>query len=107
MALSSDARRICLSIPRPARQIHEKSIKNRLEFAGLCRRAQPLDTVEKSPYSLPNSLRPGFEGPRVRDGMHLLQGERIVKSFGGVRALNGVDFHVAEGEIVGLIVPNR
>lgn len=38
--------------------------------------------------------------------MHLLQGQRIVKSFGGVTALNGVDFHVAKGEIVGLIGPN-
>lgn len=38
--------------------------------------------------------------------MHLLRGERITKNFGGVRALNGVDFHISEGEIVGLIGPN-
>jgi branched-chain amino acid transport system ATP-binding protein len=38
--------------------------------------------------------------------MHLLEGRQVSKSFGGVRALNRVDFHVDEGEIVGLIGPN-
>lgn len=38
--------------------------------------------------------------------MSLLEGYGIVKHFGGLAALNGVDFHVDEGEIVGLIGPN-
>ena len=33
-------------------------------------------------------------------------GDRIVKEFGGVRALGGVDFHIEEGEIVSVIGPN-
>jgi branched-chain amino acid transport system ATP-binding protein len=36
----------------------------------------------------------------------LLEGHGLSKSFGGVRALNDVDFDIAEGTIVGLIGPN-
>jgi len=36
----------------------------------------------------------------------VLRGERISKHFGGISALTNVDFHVEEGEILGLIGPN-
>src|SRR5580700_6221113 len=36
----------------------------------------------------------------------VLKVERLEKSFGDVRAVNGVSFHVAPGEIVGLLGPN-
>ncbi len=38
--------------------------------------------------------------------MHLLEGEKVTKYFGGLAAVSGVDFFVDEGEIVGLIGPN-
>jgi len=38
--------------------------------------------------------------------MSLLETNRVSKSFGGVRALDSVDFSVAQGEIAGLIGPN-
>ncbi len=36
----------------------------------------------------------------------MLKGENVSKFFGGIAALTHVDFHVDEGEIVGLIGPN-
>jgi branched-chain amino acid transport system ATP-binding protein len=36
----------------------------------------------------------------------VLRGERISKHFGGISALTNVDFHVEEGEVLGLIGPN-
>ncbi len=36
----------------------------------------------------------------------LLKVDRLAKSFGGVRALDGIDFALAPGELVGLIGPN-
>ena len=36
----------------------------------------------------------------------ILQATRVSKSFGGLRALSKVDFHINEGEILGLIGPN-
>jgi branched-chain amino acid transport system ATP-binding protein len=36
----------------------------------------------------------------------LVEGKNLSKSFGGLTAVKGVDFHLAEGEIVGLIGPN-
>jgi len=36
----------------------------------------------------------------------MLKGENVTKRFGGLTALSSVDFHVEEGEIVGLIGPN-
>jgi ABC-type branched-subunit amino acid transport system ATPase component/ABC-type branched-subunit amino acid transport system permease subunit len=44
-------------------------------------------------------------GPRTRAGT-LLRATGLQKAFGGVRAVDGVDLRVREGEIVGLIGPN-
>jgi len=38
--------------------------------------------------------------------MPLLEGQDVCRFFGGLRALSGVNFHVDEGEIMGLIGPN-
>lgn len=38
--------------------------------------------------------------------MNLLKVERLSKSFGGLKAVNNLDFDVEEGEIVGIIGPN-
>jgi branched-chain amino acid transport system ATP-binding protein len=38
--------------------------------------------------------------------MPLLEGEGVTKYFGGLVAVSNVDFHVEQGEIVGLIGPN-
>jgi branched-chain amino acid transport system ATP-binding protein len=37
---------------------------------------------------------------------HVLEGNQLYKSFGGLMATNGVDFHLEGGEILGLIGPN-
>jgi len=36
----------------------------------------------------------------------MLRGERLTKSFGGLRAVSSLDFKIQKGEIVGLIGPN-
>ena len=38
--------------------------------------------------------------------MHLLEGKGVTKYFGGLAAVADVDFHVDQGEVVGLIGPN-
>jgi branched-chain amino acid transport system ATP-binding protein len=38
--------------------------------------------------------------------MHILEGEKLTKNFGGLTAVSDVDFYVDKGEIVGLIGPN-
>ena len=38
--------------------------------------------------------------------MYILEGEGVTKYFGGLAAVDDVDFHVDEGEVVGLIGPN-
>jgi branched-chain amino acid transport system ATP-binding protein len=38
--------------------------------------------------------------------MSILEGEDITKYFGGLAAVSAVDFHVNQGEVVGLIGPN-
>ncbi len=38
--------------------------------------------------------------------MRILEGERVTKYFGGLAAISNVDFHVHQGEILGLIGPN-
>jgi len=38
--------------------------------------------------------------------MPILEGEGVTKHFGGLAALSSVDFHVGQGEVVGLIGPN-
>ncbi|HEY97570.1 MAG TPA: ABC transporter ATP-binding protein [Dehalococcoidia bacterium] len=38
--------------------------------------------------------------------MYILEGEGVTKYFGGLAAVDGVDFRVDQGEVVGLIGPN-
>jgi branched-chain amino acid transport system ATP-binding protein len=38
--------------------------------------------------------------------MKILEAKRVTKTFGGLIAVNNVDFHIEEGEIVSLIGPN-
>ena len=38
--------------------------------------------------------------------MHILEGEKVTKYFGGLAAISDVDFYVDQGEVVGLIGPN-
>jgi branched-chain amino acid transport system ATP-binding protein len=38
--------------------------------------------------------------------MPILEGEKVTKYFGGLAAVSNVDFHVDQGEILGLIGPN-
>ncbi|HXZ30010.1 MAG TPA: ATP-binding cassette domain-containing protein, partial [Dehalococcoidia bacterium] len=38
--------------------------------------------------------------------MQILEGQDVTKFFGGLAAVSSVDFHVDQGEIVGLIGPN-
>ena len=38
--------------------------------------------------------------------MRILEGQGVTKNFGGLAAVSNVDFHVDQGEIVGLIGPN-
>jgi len=38
--------------------------------------------------------------------MSILEGEQVTKYFGGLAAVSNIDFHVDQGEIVGLIGPN-
>jgi branched-chain amino acid transport system ATP-binding protein len=42
----------------------------------------------------------------ARRNMQILTVEKLCKSFGGLKAINNLDFHVDEGEIVGIIGPN-
>jgi branched-chain amino acid transport system ATP-binding protein len=41
-----------------------------------------------------------------QSNMRILEGQGVSKYFGGLAAVSNVDFHVEEGEIVGLIGPN-
>ncbi len=38
--------------------------------------------------------------------MQILEGKQVTKYFGGLAAISGVNFHVEQGEILGLIGPN-
>jgi ABC-type branched-subunit amino acid transport system ATPase component len=45
-------------------------------------------------------------GEEFQEGKVILRGDTVVKDFGGLRAVNNVDFEVRAGEIVGLLGPN-
>jgi branched-chain amino acid transport system ATP-binding protein len=38
--------------------------------------------------------------------VHILEGEKVTKYFGGLAAISDVDFYIDQGEVVGLIGPN-
>ena len=52
------------------------------------------------------AARRADDAPRSREGRALLQARGLAKAFKGVRALDGVDVDVREGEILGVLGPN-
>jgi branched-chain amino acid transport system ATP-binding protein len=54
----------------------------------------------------PAAAADGAERSGVRDGPPVLEVREVTRSFGGVRALDGVSFDVRPGEILGFIGPN-
>jgi branched-chain amino acid transport system ATP-binding protein len=56
--------------------------------------------------SLPTAAAPPAGGPAVADGKDLLSAQGITMRFGGLVAVNNVDFTIPRGGIVSLIGPN-
>jgi len=55
---------------------------------------------------LPSAARPLQVGGRGTAGEEILRVEQLAKHFGGVKAVDGVDFNVRRGEVHALIGPN-
>ncbi len=61
---------------------------------------------DRSPVRVPEQAPALARRPRVSDGQILLEVDGACKLFGGLTAVNNIDFEVRSGEIVGLIGPN-
>jgi ABC-type branched-subunit amino acid transport system ATPase component/ABC-type branched-subunit amino acid transport system permease subunit len=61
---------------------------------------------DRSPVRVPQEAPALARRPRAPDGQILLEVDRACKVFGGLTAVNNVEFGVKSGEIVGLIGPN-
>ena len=70
---------------------------------GLAPAATPADAA---PALRADALHPAGAAQAMRSGATLLAVRDLRKSFKGVRALDGVDLDVREGEILGVIGPN-
>lgn len=69
-----------------------------------------MNQARTEPYQpeivpVPQQASAGFSGKQVGD-QRLLECVGLVKDYPGKRAVDGVDFHVMPGEIVGLLGPN-
>lgn len=66
-----------------------------------------FDDDENFKFSdIPESDRIKFQGAQTEIGNVVLQGRGVTKNFGGLTAVNNVDFEIRSGEIVGLLGPN-
>lgn len=63
------------------------------------------DEVQQTDPAVSQSTVPSFEGQGIGE-QRLLECVGLVKDYPGKRAVDGVDFHVMPGEIVGLLGPN-
>ena len=69
-------------------------------------KAEPNPATLSRPESGLDFLRSPAQPPSGDRGTALLRVERVIKDFGGFRAVAGVSFDVRRGEIVGLVGPN-
>ena len=70
----------------------------------LNRRAVPLTAALDETPKPQGLARP--RAPDAPEGGHLLESQGLTKVFGGLMAVNGVDFHVRRGELRAVIGPN-
>ncbi len=71
----------------------------------LATRRAPIDTAERVAPSVPILAASKDERPRT-SGAPLLELDGVVRTFGGLRAVDGVSLKIKEGEIHGIIGPN-
>ena len=71
----------------------------------LATRRPPIDTAERVAPSVPVLAASKDERPRT-SGAPLLELEGVVRTFGGLRAVDSVSLKIKEGEIHGIIGPN-
>lgn len=64
------------------------------------------DSADFQFSAIPTEERERYQAATSQIGDVVLQGRGITKDFGGLRAVNNVDFEIREGEIVGLLGPN-
>jgi branched-chain amino acid transport system permease protein len=70
----------------------------------LSRRAAALQSDGDEPPAYQST--PAARVARPREDGYLLESQRLTKMFGGLIAVNGVDFHVRRGELRAVIGPN-
>lgn len=77
----------------------------------LLTRLRPRGIVSRTAASAPRATRalldsPAIEVPSRDPGDVVLEVRDLARSFGGVKALAGIDLHVRRGEVLGLVGPN-
>ena len=69
-------------------------------------RTARVDTTETSAKALAEELAAGVGAERVEEARSVVDVDGLRKSFGGIKAVDGLSFELLEGRVTGLIGPN-
>jgi ABC-type branched-subunit amino acid transport system ATPase component/ABC-type branched-subunit amino acid transport system permease subunit len=81
-------------------------IRDKLQRRGSGEASVPFDASSRQFAAAPPASEPARPRPEPGAGRTILDVQDLSKSFGGLKAVRGVSFKVAEGEILGIIGPN-
>ncbi|MDI1463029.1 ATP-binding cassette domain-containing protein [Catellatospora sp. KI3] len=92
--------------PEPEAPIGDPAVRARWATVGEVAAARARSAAGDADARVQRIRLPRFELPTTAAGVPLLSARAVARSFGGVRAVAGVDLDVAAGEVVGIIGPN-